>query len=365
MNAYNLVSRLVFTKNKNFIKFFLIILPVILFAVADLTIFSMINENWISLPVKIMAIFVFAITLVAAVIILYLFENVIRALHKARKALNNYIEDREMPHLPVHRTDEAGLLLRDIQSTITQLDKLISEKSDMIDLLSHDLRSPLARIISLSNLIKEPDSDKNLYTDYIIDECKNLVRTLENILLMLKEDATILKTSTVNLKKLVQETVSFFDFALSEKNLMIHVALDESVNIAVHPGLFTQAIRNIISNAIKFSPDNKSISITAKEDREKIAISIQDEGLGFAQADLQKLFDRFTRSGKKGTHGEASTGLGLYLSKKIVEKHGGKLLAESKGLNKGAVFTIVLYQVALKKLPTVPVVEQQGELFKR
>jgi signal transduction histidine kinase len=368
MKMFDLCSDIAFTRNKNFLKFFLIVFPVVLFALADLVIFTMMSRNWINVPERTAIFIVFSLTIIAAVVILYLFDKLIRSLHDARKALNNYIEYRELPHLPVHYTDEAGLLLRDIQSTIIQLDKLLSEKSDMIDLLSHDLRSPLARVISLSNLIKvEPEAEKHIYADYIIDECKNLVRILENILLMLKEDTTTFKTSNANLKKLLLETVNSFDFAINEKKLQLNISLDESININVHQGLFTQALRNILSNAIKFSPDNKSISINVKEDREKIAVIIQDEGIGFASADIQKLFDRFTHAGRKGTHGEASTGLGLYLSKKIVEKHGGKLIAESKGLNKGATFTILLYQVALTKLPAISVakVEQQGELFKR
>jgi len=78
-------------------------------------------------------------------------------------------------------------------------------------------------------------------------------------------------------------------------------------------------------------------------------LSIRDEGIGFLPDDFNKIFDRFTTAGKKGTHGEGSIGLGLYLSKKIIEKHDDKLIARSDGINKGATFTIILYQLIKNK----------------
>ena len=246
--------------------------------------------------------------------------------------------------------DEARTLLSSIQDTIVNLDSMLAEKNDMIDLLSHDLRAPVNRILGLSNLIKiDDDTKKEIYADYIMEECNSLLSVLENILLMLKEDSRPFRLSQVNLKDLVNETVHFFDFALNEKNLQVYVSVDDSIFINVQKELFIQAVRNIMGNAIKFSSDGKNIFISAKQDKDQISLSIQDEGLGFMQSEIEGLFDRFTKAGKKGTHGEASIGLGLYLSKKMIEKHEGKLFAESDGINKGATFTIILYRLVTQK----------------
>ena len=227
---------------------------------------------------------------------------------------------------------------------------MLAEKNDMIDLLSHDLRAPVARILGISNLIKiDDDTKKEIYADYITEECNSLLSVLENILMMLKEDSQPFSMSQVNLSELIQETVHFFDFALSEKNLHVTVSVDESIYITVQRELFVQAVRNIMGNAIKFSSDGKHIHISAKQDKDQVSLSIQDEGLGFKQSEIDSLFDRFTKSGKKGTNGEASIGLGLYLSRKMIEKHNGKLYAESDGINKGATFTIVLYRLVTQK----------------
>jgi signal transduction histidine kinase len=246
--------------------------------------------------------------------------------------------------------DEARTLLSSIQDTIVNLDSMLAEKNDMIDLLSHDLRSPVNRILGLSNLIKiDDDTKKEIYADYITEECNSLLSVLENILMMLKEDSRPFTMTHVNLKDLIDETVRFFDFALNEKRLKVQVSIDKSIFISVQKELFVQAVRNIMGNAIKFSSDGKNILLSAKQENDRVSLSIKDEGLGFMQSEIERLFDRFTSTGKKGTHGEASIGLGLYLSKKMIEKHDGKLVAASEGINKGATFTIILPSLVIKK----------------
>ena len=350
MKIYDFLSGIAVTRKKYAIKFFFIAFPVILLAVAELVVFSLMSTGRLKLPLAPVVITGAALVIIFTVLIIYLFNNLVSPLRMAERALVKYIESDEIPQLPVNFEDEAGTVMKDIQTTLMQLNALLVEKSDMIDLLSHDLRSPVARIHNLCYLIKTEDSsEKNIYADYITNECNGLLRMLENILLMLKEDNSAFTLANVNLKQLITETVRFFDFAIAEKNLMIQTCIDETLVIHVQQDLFTQAVRNIIGNAIKFSQIGKTITITGKQITDQISISIQDEGLGFKQTDIQKIFDRFTAAGKKGTRGEASIGLGLYLSKKIIEKHDGKLLAESEGLNKGASFTIILHQLITKK----------------
>ena len=113
--------------------------------------------------------------------------------------------------------DEARTLLSDIQDTIVHLDNMLAEKNDMIDLLSHDLRSPVNRILALSNLVKiDDETKKEIYADYIAEECKSLLSVLENILLMMKEDSRPFKLGQVNLSELIEETVRYNKFDLTQ-----------------------------------------------------------------------------------------------------------------------------------------------------
>jgi signal transduction histidine kinase len=348
MKIYDLLSANRLSKGKYAMKFFMATSPLILLALAGPLIFLAINKNPSSVIIASLAL------LAAAVIAIFLTINIFKALvvpiNMAKQALDAYLSTGEIPSLPVQYRDEAGMLLANINTTVSRLNDLIVEKSDMIDLLSHDLRSPVGRILSLSSLIKdEPESEKDMYADYIINECRSLLSMLENILLTLKEDSQEFKVERVNLKSLITETKAFYDFAIAEKSLQINIAIDDSIYIFVQRQLFTQAVRNLLGNAIKFSPDGKAIYISGRSDMDRVTISIKDQGLGLKSADIQKIFNRFTTAGKRGTRGETSTGLGLYLSKKIVEKHGGKLMADSEGENMGASFTITLYTLITKK----------------
>ena len=349
MKIYDFLSRSPIAGKKYALKFFLAALPLIFLALAGPFLLILVERGSINKSIAVAVLLILSLT--ATFITLGLFNKLVAPLRLAKKALNDYVANHEIPVLPMDYEDEAGVLLCDLQATLTKLDSLIVEKSDMIDLLSHDLRSPVGRILSLSNLIKEEgtEAEKEMYADYIMNECRSLLSMLENILLTLKEDSQEFRVERVNLNRLIKDTKSFYDFAIAEKNLNVDIDIDEGIYIFVQRQLFTQAVRNILGNAIKFSPDGKSISISGTQSMDEISILIEDEGLGFKPVDMQKIFNRFTSAGKRGTHGESSTGLGLYLSKKIIEKHGGKLLAESEGENRGASFNIILYALITKK----------------
>ena len=348
MKVYDFLSRNPISEKKYALKFFLATLPLISLALAGPCLLILVDRGSINKSIAVAILLILSVF--ATFITLNLFKKLVAPLRLAKKALNNYVATNEIPALPVDYEDEAGVLLNDLQATLTRLDTLLVEKSDMIDLLSHDLRSPVARILSLSNLIKDDtETDKELYADYIMNECRSLLSMLENILLTLKEDSQEFRVERVNLSKLIKETKSFYDFAIAEKNLNVDIDISDDIYIFVQRQLFTQAVRNILGNAIKFSPDSKAISISGRQNMDEISLTIQDEGLGFKPVDIQRIFNRFTTAGKRGTHGESSTGLGLYLSKKIIEKHGGNLLAESEGENQGACFTIKLYTLITKK----------------
>ncbi|MCD6012662.1 MAG: hypothetical protein K0Q79_2524 [Flavipsychrobacter sp.] len=350
MKFYDFVVGIAPIRKKYAFKFFLVTIPLAALALGEVVFVILMDNSVVKVQLPVFVTVSLALAVTAIISSYILFNKLISPLRLANRSLENYIATRKILDLPVNYEDEAGQILANVQQTLTKLDTLIVEKSDMVDLLSHDLRSPVGRILSLSNMIKsEGGGEVELYSDYIINECTGLLSLLENILLILREENNEFRLEFVNLNKLIQETLSFYQFSAAEKNLKINVSIDEGIYIPIQQQLFKQAIRNILGNAIKFSPEGKSITIVGKQDDNQISLSIKDEGLGFKPSDMKKIFERFTTANKKGTHGEASTGLGLYLSKKIVEKHGGKLVAESDGEYKGASFTIVLYRLVIKK----------------
>jgi signal transduction histidine kinase len=131
--------------------------------------------------------------------------------------------------------------------------------------------------------------------------------------------------------------------ALTEKkNQTIHLVSPPRRMVNCDPERLREAVDNLISNAIKYSPLGGNIELSMGADAGDTVISVKDEGAGFSQADISRLFGRFQRLSAKPTGGESSTGLGLSIVKRIVELHGGRVSAESPGTGRGATFTIRL-----------------------
>ena len=110
----------------------------------------------------------------------------------------------------------------------------------------------------------------------------------------------------------------------------------------MQPELFTQVLKNIASNAIKFSYSGSEICFSVYEKENRVHIDVSDTGIGFDATMRERMFDRFTKSGRKGTADQPTKGIGLYLSRKIINHQRGELTAFSPGPGKGSIFTIAL-----------------------
>jgi signal transduction histidine kinase len=137
---------------------------------------------------------------------------------------------------------------------------------------------------------------------------------------------------------------------VADANQPLAVNKQQSIAVSAPPNVVTmcdadrmrEAIDNLISNAIKYSPIGGRISVLVSNEKKKTLIRVADEGAGLSPEDLGRLFGRFQRLSAKPTAGESSTGLGLSIVKRIVDMHGGDILAESAGPGQGATFTITL-----------------------
>lgn len=290
----------------------------------------------------------FGFTFLAAALNLLALNQMVIPIRKAKNALLAYLSERRLPDLPMQFRDEVGVMMQSVQKTIISLDQLLKEKKDMMALLSHDIRSPLNTSSSLAELIriKSDDPEIKSYCEKIQQQNAKQIRLFNMVLELLREEEQEnqnLSTEKVALTELVDEVVNSLSLEINQKELDLQLAVPDAINIHVQRTAFTQVLVNLIHNAIKFSPRNASISIGAGKTDTEVRIEISDEGIGFAsEKDLQQIFQRFTKVRRKGTEGEPSTGLGLYLSRKIVRRHGGELKADSGGANKGSTFSINL-----------------------
>lgn len=288
---------------------------------------------------------VLAATLIATIIALYTFYQLLAPLHHSKKALENYLNNKELPNLPVVYTDEAGILMKEIQHTLTALDTLIEEKKDVAALLSHDLRTPLTQFVGLGQMIKREEGSQRLQEigDLMIKIGEQQLDFLSGVLELLshneleRDDSF---TPNTPLEQVVTNAVNNVSQLAAAKDIYIHQDLGKDLTFTVNPRAFTQVFQNLLTNAIKFSHAGGNIHINASRRNNQLGITVTDEGLGFAPEQAAILFNRYTTARKTGTAGEASTGLGLYLVRKIVEQHKGTIQALSNGVNTGATFEI-------------------------
>lgn len=223
-----------------------------------------------------------------------------------------------------------------------------SAKDKFISIISHDLRAPFTSLIGFSEILLNENelapNDRNEYISYIY-EASNTQLNLVNYLLdwsRLQSGKIQLEMQNINLKQIVASSVASLTGAAIRKNIEIEVDIDKDMDVNCDLRLINQVFCNLISNAIKFSEQNKKISITAQQFREGLTeIIVKDEGLGISSENQIKLFKIDQKVSTEGTMGEKGTGLGLMLVKEIIEKHGGNIWFYSEQ-NKGTEFHITL-----------------------
>ena len=342
-NLYAALSKLSFLKRNYSLKFLFIAflgihIPLITIVIIVITDSLTFNSTYILIAVLIA-------TLGASALTLYFLNKLLWPLSQAKNALGNYLSDKTVPVLPVHFEDEAGLLLKELQYTIEHLDYLISEKKDVITLLSHDIRTPFNQVMGLSGLILM-DTDKESIDKHAASIKEISIRNLmllNDILKLLKIDhINDTENSLAELTELVANACNHLTPTAKAKSIQIHTNATKAIPVFVNRLLLTEAISNILNNAIKFSHPGGNIEIEMGESQGSAYVRITDNGIGIREEDKSKIFKRFTSAGKMGTAGEHSSGVGLYLSQKIVKQNKGELSVYSEGSNKGSSFTITL-----------------------
>ncbi|WP_223681514.1 sensor histidine kinase [Flavobacterium hibisci] len=300
------------------------------------------------IPATSVLIFSLIMTLLATGITLLVLNQLIKPIAVASKSLDDYRNQRKLSVLPTEYNDEAGLLMSNIQESIFEAESFINEKQDLIYMLSHDLRNFAGNPQGLAKLIiEEKPSEAIKDLAELICESTNLqFRYIENFIKLLAEQDQVPKINP-ELKKISFPDVLDFvneqvEQRLIDKNISLNVSIEtEETKLKIDEGLLIQVLVNLISNAVKFSYFDSEIKLRIFTEGSSLIITVSDNGIGFSQHQIEELFKKFTKMSRLGTANESSTGIGLYLCKKIIERNKGTLTASSEGTNKGAEFKIV------------------------
>lgn len=298
------------------------------------------------------------LTLIATAATLYLLNQLIAPILLMKDALEKYLYARTIPHLPIMYTDEAGLLMQDIQHTITSLDALLTEKRDLLGMLAHELRSPTNSVLSIIEFLKTQEDTPEKQQHYwniqqLMTGQLELMNTMLSIMQHDESWESFSEKQTLYCQDIFNGALYQLDGAIRQKGIAIDCQIPEYLRIVTEKQSLGQVLVNVLSNAIKFSHIGGLITITASADivSNQVIITIEDEGIGFRTSYAEELFERFTNRRRWGTQNEPTYGLGLYLCRKVMQRHGGHISAYSAGEGKGATFTLLLPQPELAEVP--------------
>lgn len=226
------------------------------------------------------------------------------------------------------------------------LEEMNQTKNRFMGMCAHDMRNPLSLIMGYCELIQDGTMG-NLSEDLsssigIIEKSSMKMLNMVNSFLdisVIESGKLELKFSTGSLKSLIEEYLETCRFLADRKNIKIHASLIDTADMSFDKYRISQVLDNIIGNAIKYSPQGSTIHVMLDEVSGNIRLRVQDEGPGIPDDDKKKLFQEYRRLKAQPTGGEMSTGLGLAITKKIIDYHHGRIEVESQPGN-GSTFIL-------------------------
>ncbi|MGX9429019.1 MULTISPECIES: ATP-binding response regulator [Bradyrhizobium] len=271
------------------------------------------------------------------------FDNVIlyQQLHEANTQLEDRVAQRTRALMQANRRLSAQWL---------RLQRANGFKNEILGTVAHDLKNPLGVILGRTEMLTEligagsPKEAVATQVEHIRDATKRLTSMVDHLISDAMADAfdITIRREPVDVAALINE--------VAEANLPLAVNKQQSISVSAPPNFVTmcdadrirEAIDNLVSNAIKYSPIGGKITVIVTHEGDNTVIRIADEGAGLSPEDLGRLFGRFQRLSAKPTAGESSTGLGLSIVKRIIDMHGGHVTAQSPGPGQGSIFTVTL-----------------------
>lgn len=233
-----------------------------------------------------------------------------------------------------------------LQKQVEELKELNATKDKFFSIIAHDLKNPFNALIGFSEMLltyhEIKDAEQREIIELIHGTSKQTFTLLENLLIWARSQSGRLTYQP--------ENISLNDLVIQNYNLLKNAAMQKNIHINIHQthakiyadtNMVNTVIRNLISNAIKFTPNNGNIEVINNLTGQFVYVSVKDSGVGISPEDINKLFRIDVNYSKPGTNEEQGTGLGLLLCKDFIEKNGGKIFVESEE-NKGSTFTFTL-----------------------
>ncbi len=240
-------------------------------------------------------------------------------------------------------------LFREIEDKSGQLEAANQHKSEFLANMSHELRTPLNAIIGFSEVLLERmfgelNEKQNEYVDDVLSSGRHLLSLINDILDLSKIEAgrMDLELAQFDIPLAVENTITLVRERASRHGISLHREVDKRLGDFVgDERKIKQILLNLLSNAVKFTSEGGRVEVKAVMADGPVEISVSDTGIGIAPEDQEKIFEEFRQVGTDYAQKREGTGLGLTLTKKFVEIHGGKIWVKSEP-GKGSTFTFTL-----------------------
>jgi signal transduction histidine kinase len=265
---------------------------------------------------------------------------------KINKYLTQQVEERtkEINYQKL----EIEIQKKNLENTNVELQKVNSTKDKFFSIIAHDLKSPFNAILGFSRLLNEEysslsDENRRAFAGNIKDASEATYRLLENLLEWSRMQANKIefKPEVIDIGNIVLETFSLLHSSAEAKNIRLSSSVMFNTTAFADENMIKTVVRNLVSNAIKFTQTDGEVKISVSENNDYKEMSISDNGVGISENDFKVLFHVDVSLKNRGTANESGTGLGLIICKEFIERNGGTITVKSMiGIGSTFLFTL-------------------------
>jgi signal transduction histidine kinase len=283
---------------------------------------------------RLQLIFFISISILIIIIVFVIFSR-----YKTKQKANIMLEEKNMKI--TEQNNSLEILNKELNEANAAKDKFFS-------IMAHDLKSPLWWFKNVTDLLSHKfdqlSREKIIEITKVLDEsAQTSLHLIENLLQWSRSQSGRIEflPENLTLKSLVTQIINYHNLHAENKSIKIVNEISDDIIIRADKNMLLTILRNLVSNAIKFSLDNSEIKINMEETPESWKIIVLDGGVGIADKDIDNIFRIDVQTTTLGTAQEKGTGLGLIITKEFIQKHGGQLLVESKP-NEGSKFSVII-----------------------
>ena len=284
-------------------------------------------------------------TVVALLLGMLLARSLTRPLRELTRATLAVSRGELDQQIPVRSRDELGILAQSFNQMSAELSRAETLRRQMTADVAHELRTPLSLILGHAEALSDgvlPPSEETF--DIMLDEAQRLSRLVEELRTLSLSDADelALERQPTEAEDLLKRAAAAYRPGALERNIDLAVdVVDGLPDLDVDPDRIAQVLHNLLSNALRFTPDGGRITLEARDSGDAVHLSVRDSGPGISPEDVDRVFERFYRTDKARQRSGGGTGLGLAIARSIVEAHGGRIWLESD-VGEGAMFSFAL-----------------------